>query len=142
MQVNSPAASRAAWYDRNPTSEVKTAYSNRVSPHSTTTRWSYTIPAARKAIIEIISGYTYRDTAATTGAEYGINISFVPNATTGAAISNINVSDNTEGAYNYVQAMGAITMFSGDSLIGDDFDNSTGGTVSYVLSMKGTEYDA
>lgn len=142
MQVNSPSASRAQWYDRNPKPEVYNFQANGIAPHPTATRWTYAVPTGRKAIVEVYGGTLMRTAVATNVYDYEADITYVPSGVTGASVMKLMSYDNT-GAVNLTSNLSAsLTMFEGDTIRGGDYDASTGGTVTYYTYIKVTEYDA
>lgn len=133
---------RPAWYDRNPLSVFKSFNLAAVAPHVNTVRWTYTVPAGRKAMIESVMIETFRDAVA--GAA-GLFIGFIRYAVGGAggdAYVVARSNANTLGAESRINESQGGIMFAGDVLTGETVDGSTGGTVLYMVNAKITEFDA
>lgn len=142
MQVNSPSSSRAAWYDRNPSMLVLNYQASSIAPHAETIRWSYIVPSGRKAIIEAIVVHLIRTTVATSINEYGAYVRAVLPNNYNAQVRLIDTLVNTQYYNVNDEFAGALTLFEADTLQAVTYDGSTGGTVSYYLAHKGTEFDA
>jgi hypothetical protein len=112
------------------------------SPHSPTVRITYTVPAGKKAMVELLSCRVNRVTAATTLGSAQAWWALTPSGGTEkyllmASLRTNNVGDNRE------HGIGAtLIMLAGDALKGYTCDTSTGGTCDYFLSLKITEFDA
>src|SRR5712692_1306114 len=117
------------YYDRNQTAIGTSAGSQAIAPHATTTRTTYTVPTARKAIIT--SGYS-KVQRITVAAPPGIAQSFVGDLAgrsfSNAGIDSLNtVGDKDNGSGHYGSVAGA-----GSTINILDGDLSTGGTVSFL----------
>lgn len=141
MQVSTPASSRAQWYDRNPLAILNTSSLGGVAPHATTTRFTYTVPAGRKALVEVGFVLTERGTAAATAADAGAELVITVGATTAFAV-DARVNSNVVGALAELFGGLNLSLLSGNSIAGQDFDASTTGTMTFVQTMKATEFDA
>jgi hypothetical protein len=128
---------RAAYYDRNSTTPSVSVIAQNIAPHAQTTRVTYTVPAARKAIVTAITVQTIRITVA---APVG-NVNWLVN-TNGVTISSGEFLDNTVGGnQRTATGCGQIALAAGVINI-QDTDSSTGGTVDYFESLAVTEFDA
>lgn len=135
------SSGRAAYYDRNPL-DVVNQYIAAIAPASLTVRWTYTVPAARKAYVESAFNLCIRETVATTAGDAWSEVTVTPNggANTflGAAVFNGNVVGNQGQS-----SLGSVGLLqAGDALIGKTLDNSSGGTVQFAVASKATEFDA
>jgi hypothetical protein len=133
---------RPAWYDRNPSDTVKNSIMWGQSPHSFTTRWTYTVPTARKAMVEVAIIKFCRVTAATTAGELVIGIYITPS---GGSLTNLIYSSsilNIVGDKDVIDTGQSVLLLTGDALSAGDSDASTGGTADFYQAAKVTEFDA
>jgi len=142
MQVNSPASSRAAWYDRNPKTIYYWDAEDAIAPHATVNRWTYTVPSGRKARAELTFLWIYRDTAASSVGIASIFIKYAPKTTNDATIVQLDFDNNTVNAILDNSQNLQLMMQETDQIYEEDKDSGTGGTVSFLDVFKGTEFDA
>lgn len=130
---------RTEWYDRAPTIKGAVYAATSVVPHGTTARWSYTVPASRKALIEAATAVMTRLAAASAPAEVLalVQIPAAPSYVVVAQLYNNAASVSFNG-----QLAGAVILLAGNTLSALTADASPDGTMAYNLSFKGTEYDA
>ena len=141
MRLSSLASARPAYYDRNATS-VFLSYAQALAPHATpTTRWTYTVPSGKKLLIEYTASRLWRQTVATAVNQYATE-NYVTNGTNTATISARYSYDNTTTVINDDIRSCNLTLYPGEIVYASTVDNSTGGTVYYQTSAKGTLYDA
>jgi hypothetical protein len=141
MRINNVFSGRPAYYDRNPTLPNQRFGQNAVAPHGLTTRFTYTVPSARKAFLGALYAHVFRVTA---GAPVGLVVCTVTH-TNGANIANLvdfAFTDNTLLAQRQVAYGSSDVMVAGDTLVLQTSDGSTGGTVDYRIDSKITEFDA
>jgi hypothetical protein len=134
---------RLAWYDRAPTMSNKN-YQAAVGPHGATSRFTYTVPAGKKAIVEILSVRLQRETVASPAATASIYITYTPSGGS-ASVAVICVLYSTKNAIGDLDKddLGTtFTMNAGDAIECRSSDGSTGGTISYMAFAKVTEYEA
>lgn len=142
MQVNSPASSRAAWYDRNSSTTYYVSNTGQVGPHALTSRFIYTVPTAKKNKAEISYFYIQRGAVATNTAGVSSLFFYAPNSTNDGHINRLDLTSNVVGDHlSEVQAM-QLMMAENDQFYNQDVDGSTGGTCTYEATYKGTEFDA
>ena len=136
MKVTSYAVARPAYYDRNSATSFQ-AYDNTVSPHNYTVRWTTTVAAGKKLLVE--SSYTEvsRSTTATiAGIYYGrISVGSV-------YINSVISSSNVLNAVAVVPLVSAVTVYAAEAIVGATSDQSTGGTLYFNVAYKGTLYDS
>ena len=137
-----PIIARPAWYDRNPSIQVKNYSAAGVAPHTSTLRWSYTVPSGKKAFLELADIEVVRATAATTVGMVSAGITYTPSG--GSEVNVIVVEIRTNGVGDRAgKTVGqAFVMSAGDSIKAYTTDTSTGGTIDYTMSAKITEFDA
>lgn len=126
------------FYDRNASSLDNAYENNAIAPHAFTSRWSYTVPANRKALMHSAVAWVYRD---------GTNAGAI-----GQATAQINKnSKQICAAICYQLAMGGLMvsnlsnqmwLVAGDVIVGGTADGSAGGTTSLHVSATFMEYDA
>lgn len=128
---------RTEWYDRAPLL-VQRLFAQTIAPAGLTARWSYTVPASRKCLVENAIAIQTRITAAGAG---GYCASFIGD---GAAyvVAAIGYQFTSAGMQQTGALAGAMVYLAGSTITGQTWDTSTGGTVEYLVSMKATEYDA
>lgn len=138
---NTQAVARPSYYDRN---EVPKSfrYIATVAPHTTTVRWTYTVPVGKKAWMDSALAWLGRATAAAPVALAFGWVRYTPSG--GSATTMVNTTLATNGVNDNQQSLlsslGA--MVAGDVVEGLTVDTSTGGTVTYDVNLKYAEFDA
>lgn len=132
---------RAQWFDRNPV-KVAALYSNTVAPHAATERFSYTVPVGKKCVIEITNVSVTRTTVAAAPAEFQASITDRTGAVHVFTYAQVCGSGNIVGDYLKDNIGSTIVLKAGDIVASHTLDASTGGTVTYRISLKGTEFNA
>lgn len=131
-----------SWYDRAPTSIVLN-FVGAVAPHADTPRWSYTVPALRKAFCEAIVINLHRATAAAPAAFAKGSIQYQTAAMTVLTellrVTSYNINVDAE---SQIVIGNSIMMQPGEKIEGHTVDTSGGGTVDWNVSAKITEFDA
>ena len=131
------------WYQPN-SNVVNEIYSaGSIAPHANTTRWTYTVPANRIAIVQSAYCQLRRDSATATfgDAFASIRINDPTDMTTLMQLMRI---DDYQGAQNAGQILVLGTcaiLTAGQKLEGRDGDGSTGGTYTYIESANILEFD-
>ena len=130
------------WYDRNPIGVVKRYEANAV-PHGLTTRWTYTVPANKKAFVETLCCNLTRVTVATA---VGIVEAYISWAETAIATSYSMLKGvlftNVIGDKDRASIGHGFILLEGHTIRGVTADASTDGTVNFHLATKITEFDA
>lgn len=142
MRLTNVFGGRPASYDRNPTTIVNGGSQYSQAPHALTTRWTYTVPTARKFILGFWSVMALRVSVAGTAGAYEPIISATPSGGSNKVLVDLEQLTNLAGDNARLTGGGGTTYLAGDALLGQDFDGSTNGTVSFNESMSGTEFDA
>lgn len=142
MELLNLAASRPAWYDRNPVTKRNYYAAVGLAPHADTQRWVYTVPAAKKFVVQTVDVHCTRVTAAAPVGRVWNYINLTPNGgAAGGVLTRFmwgnNVGDHLEGVIG-----GQPTLLAGDVLEGHTRDEGTGGTVDYANETTGVEFDA
>ena len=133
--------SRLNWYDRSPIARAAYYVGVNVAPHVPLVVFTYTVPAGKKAMLELSQAYVMRTAAAIAA---GRVYSFFRYTPFGGAFINMLTSGiltNGVGDRDTVFLSQTILMFAGDRLEGLTSDGSNGGTIDYILSYKVTEFD-
>lgn len=139
MRLSSLAAARPAYYDRNATS-VADGYFADVGPHATTVRFTRTVAAGKKLVVEFANSSVLRTTVA---APVGTYVAYINvQSTTGLRLTDIFSRDNTLYFSTRQATPASVTIYAGEQYTGETYDLSTGGTITYLHQIKGTQYDA
>ncbi len=142
MRIYTTPRSTAAPYDRAPVTKALIGAAGALAPHGAVTRFTYTVPTARKCVIEQLYAFQMRPTAAAPVGIWQISLNYLPSGGGGGAIVLLDNLDNTIGAKQLAVATPAAIAFAGDIISGQDSDASTGGTTEVNYFFKGTEFDA
>lgn len=140
MRVSSYAVARPAYYDRNAVATYSTYTSSGIAPHTYTVRWTYTVAAGKKAIMEFATILLSTQTPATVNGSREGYLRVISPAT--ASLLYVVHTSNTSGSISIVINPTQPTFYAADSITGNTFDSGTGGTVYYDMSGKFTAYDA
>ena len=140
MKVTSYAVARPSYYDRNAAGDTK-RYNAIVGPHAQTTRWTFTVPAGKKAYIEVLSLRISQWTAVTTPgfADCGIELN-----TSGSPTSLLYQKLLTAIAtlpFSLQTIPLQVSMYPADSVACFTSDTSVGGTVAYLPDARFTTFD-
>ena len=137
MRVGFPGGPRLEWYDRNPQPQSLYYSGIDVGPHSSISRFSYTVPTGKKFFLENANVLVLRKTAATTeGQVEGYISARIPYIVYAELITN-NVGDRSQ-----MNVGRSVIMQAGELLNALTFDLSTGGTLDYIINAHGIEFDA
>ena len=141
MRISSYAVARPAYYDRNATSTLQ-SYSSIDAPVVQTTRWTTTVAAGTKLLIEMANGRLTTVTAATVKSIYDYGAIYITSGATTISMVDIALDTNTVGAYRQQLITQGPTIYAGETVFAATAAASTGGTIQYVLQIKGTTYTA
>jgi hypothetical protein len=133
---------RPAWYDRNPTHKLLSWGQLNVAPHGETVRWTYTVPAGKKAFVESVFAYLRRSAAATTVGRAAVVIWITPSGGSAAILIDVEILTNNVGDSDRQGVGQSLILLPGDTIEARTVDISTGGTVNYSAAAKITEFDA
>lgn len=132
---------RAMWYDRNPTSE-NMWYNSANSPFAPTMIDSYTVPANRRAIVELMDVTVRRVTAASSLGPASGYFQLKPGGGAAEVMLIRYLENNTVGEQVSGTAAGSILLNPGDVFEMWATHLGTGGSVWLTLIAKISEYDA
>lgn len=130
------------WYDRNPVHIARNYAASGVAPHGSTQRWTYTVPAGKKAFIEHTVLHAFRNTAAAPVGEVNLAIVVTPAAAAAVEYTIRRFFNNTVGAEIQSEASQGGILLAGDAIEARTSDASTGGSMAYNINAKMTEFDA
>lgn len=136
-----PAARPAPW-DRNPVNKTQFAANGAVAPHTTTVRWTYTVPAGKKAVLESLMMSVIRVTAAAPQVTAVAHLNYTPSGGSQTLLAQAVLTTNGVNDIQQQTITSLGEMLAGDVVSADDVDSSTGGTVSYAQTLKAFEFDA
>ena len=142
MRIGSLAAARPTYYDRNGVSLAYEYTSYGIAPHAETQRWTYTVPAGKKAYVETFRAFVYRITAATSPNRYAAAIFVNPSGGGSYKIIEATSYSNVADTSQVLNVGGSILLFAGDQIAGYTLDASTGGTLIVSVSIKVSQFDA
>lgn len=140
-QFNGPTA-RPDPADRNGLTIGNGISASGVAPHGVTNRYTYTVPASRKAIVCAWSGIGIRQTAAAPVGLVEIDCRFITASALNARVGQDMSLDNTVGAKCVLNLAPQQVLLSTEAVNFLTADASTGGTWLYQSFFTGTEYDA
>lgn len=130
---------RAAYYDRNATS-TSASYGGTVTQHGPTTRYTVTVAAGTKLLIEAAETFILTLTAATTPLRIVSRVLI----TSGANTQSLCATDITQSAStttpNFLIQPLAVTAYAGDTVTGVTFMDSVTGSANVATSFRGTTY--
>lgn len=143
-RLTSPTTSRPFYYDRNPINTVREFNARAVLPHAETERWTYTVPADKKAFLENGVADTILASAASSGGLRlcAITMDTDQNAALIVVTGEILPEQNTIADRDKNVFTGAMMAVAGEIIAGISVDVATDGTVNYRCVSKITEYDA
>lgn len=142
MRLQHVQQSRPSWYDRGAT-EIGASYqTGATAPHAITSRFAYTVPAGKSAMLEVGVANAIRVTAAGAVAAVSAFIRVLLGGVTTVYSPFTFVFNNAVGAGDSQCSALQMVLTAGTTVTGFTEDLSTGGTVGYVLAFKATEFDA
>lgn len=130
-------------FDRNPKDADQGYAATGVAPHALATRWTYTVPANRKALVSSIRVFLAR---ATVAAPVGISLAAVRRTPSGGSVITICQAQigetNNAGDKDSLYGAANVYALAGDTIDGVTRDLSTGGTIDYMVNASIMEFDA
>lgn len=137
------ASDRANYFDRNPLIATQ-FYNQAIAPAASTQRWAYTVPGGRKAYLESLFLQIRRTALATNTPPSWVNVSssYIPSGASGLVIARIAIATNVLNAMEQATMNNFGLLLAGDQVTLATEDLGTGGTISFIGSMKASEFDA
>ena len=141
MKVSSYAVARPAYYDRAAVSTSQ-SYGADTAPHVTTTRFTTTVAAGTKLIVEIAQAFTLTTGVATvSGRGFSqVLVNSGGNSVDLARIDQIQLTTSQAATQQLIPL--SLTVYAGETVVGQTSNGSTGGTLFHVVGFKGTTYAA
>ncbi len=141
MRYQTPGAGRLQAWDRAP-STVRLNYEGvGIAPHASVNRWSYTVPAARKAHIQGIQLLIVRVTAAAPVGRINAWMRTPDGAGASGTFYAILWKNAVGDEASFVLGSGVVIL-AGEQIQAATVDGSTGGTVDYELSAQIMLFDS
>lgn len=142
MRLGSLASARPAAFDRNPVQTIKQYAAFSVAPHVYTTRWTYTVPAGKRAVMTSAHMWSQLYIAATVVGQRQGDISIAPLGVSQTAVINYYDTDNTANRQIQTYLSQGPLLNATDVITAQTRDSSTGGAVNLSMSATFTEFDA
>lgn len=133
------ALSRPVYYDRDPVPEFA-YWINAVAPHGVTLRATYGPATGRAAFLERFTLQAFRTTVAAPAADVNHWANFNPFYGGAFRFAYVVFSSNTLYVVNDDNGSDFGYMAFGDDIEIYSLDNSTGGSVAYLGSVKCTDF--
>ena len=132
MRVTQPIAFIGEYYDRSPATNLIQWILEGVGPHIATTRATYQVPSAMRAVLLHVYLHVRRRTLATTVDEAGCSLQYSPDMTHWTRLFATYLWENCTTEYAIVQVPCNIVLRAGDSLRIVSWDFSAGGTCDFL----------
>lgn len=139
---NVQPAARPSEADRNGVPRNFAFGSNLLAPHAATTRWTYTVPANKKARCTWHACKLMRDAVAAGALIAQDEIDYTPSGGALTALSRAWNQTNTIGALDPGQFGQGPYFFAGDVVVASTQDQSTGGSCAHFAAAAFIEFDA
>jgi len=125
------------WYQTNFTTDNEVYTAANVAPHAITTRWTYTVPANRVAIVANCDLLIMRDAAPTTAS-----LAFTELIAAGTArVLWVGEISSTVGESHSGFLGWSAILRAAQTLVANDSDGSTGGTHVFIESANIMEFN-
>lgn len=140
---NSVENEEKAWFDRNPTTKFESYYAT-FDNHAVIIHWTYTVPAGRKAIVEVLRAYINKVAANTAFTEAKAMIYYVPSGGAQDILAAAYLFANTIGAQDSYEQGQSLILNAGDSISFRTICTCTAGEARTFMAgyLKATEFDA
>jgi len=142
MRVSSYAVARPAAFDRNPVQTVKSLTVFSDSPAGTTVRWTYTVPAGKRALLTSGTINIQRYTVATSVGQLEYYLAISPLGSGRTGFMGFLDNDNTVNRVLRATIGQGPLLNTADVVEALSRDSSTGGTNNVWMSATFTEFDA
>lgn len=132
---------RPNYYDRNPATNITTVAVGGITPHGSTVRASYTVPADKKAYLDSLWASMIRDGVTGSPGSTVMLIGYVPIGGSVGYLMQLFMNNGTlwTQVSDVVPAFGY--MGPGDHFNVSTTDASSGGTFQFNAGVKRTEFD-
>ena len=135
---------REAYYDRAPSHNWESFETGYEAPHGSVSRAAYTVPASRKAYLEVYDMQVVRGTAASTPGQAGVmlRITDVSDASNNVVIANmLSTTHNTIKDTRYTTGGLSALLLAGDEFTYQTWSDGSGGTCWFKGTAKMLEFD-
>jgi len=139
VRITSVAQARAAYHDRNTSDATVWTQQVAIGPHGVVSRYTYTVPAGRKALVA--SAYA-RWRRVTVAAPVGKITLFLNQGVGSGMNADIHNLLNTVDAIESISGPGGLFMGPASGVVCNTGDLGTGGTCDYSATHFITEFDA
>lgn len=141
MRISSYAVARPAYYDRNATTSIA-SYGGDTAPHAPTTRFTTTVAAGNKLLVEVTEQFLFTSTAAAAAGRVYSQVQITSGGNV-VAIGRIDqIQSVTVNSMSNLVLPQAVTVYAGETVTGSTYNGSLGGTVFHNIAYKATLYDA
>ena len=141
MKITSYAVARPAYYDRGAVTTIQ-SYGADTAPHVTTTRFTTTVAAGTKLIVEVALAFTMTTSVATVSGR-GFSQVMVASGGNNVDLSRVDQIQLTTSQVATQQLIPLqLTVYASETVVGNTSNGSTGGTLFHVVGFKGTTYAA
>lgn len=130
------------WYDKNPLVISQFYGANGLAPHADVQRWAYTVPAARRAMLEFGLAQYIKETVSGAAAWAQSYIRYTPSGGSNSVILSAASTSVGVGAGQTIAVGFNSVLLAGDAISGRSQDGMTGGTATIQIAAKATEFDA
>lgn len=127
--------------ERSPTTITRSYSVASVAPHGATSRWTYTVPAGKLALVSALLTHVARDGATSTPGIAQGYIQLVASGGSGVYVLLGSIISGTLGVQDHMALGQSLWLRAGDNMQGVTSDGSTGGTMFYILSMAAIEFN-
>lgn len=140
MRIIYPSVARNAYYDRTPTFLTKRYEATLIAPHVQAVRWTYTVPANKRAVLQEAHIFIVRSGVAI-GADYAEAQLSIQSGGIFSRFIHVAFIDNTGGKAFYTDTQTTIYLDTGQIMQAITADASNGGTLDYYVNAFIMEYD-
>jgi len=141
MKITSYAVARPQYYDRNAVSTFF-SYGATLGPHAPTQRWTTTVAAGKKLLVEQGEGFLLTVVAAAIPLRVLVQGTITDGTYLTSFIAvDIQQSANLSQCSTLVTYPG-ITVYAGETAYGTTYNGSATGTVAFFVGLKGTTFQS
>ncbi len=127
--------------ERNPLTIGLAYLAGGVAPHAATTRFTYTVPASRAAILSDVFFSVMRDAAAAPVGLVSARLVLTTLTSGSPWLIEVSFIGNTVGDMTQNMLAPALYLRAGETIAAISDDASTGGSARYLLNAALTEFD-
>lgn len=139
MIILYPTGTVTQFYGRSPLIVPEVSQQYAIAPHMPTTRWTYTVPAGRNAIVTSLALWAYRNTVAGTLGSASVNV-YVTSGGAPQLMFFLPIMQNVIGSGGGIFLGNCLTLLAGHTIQMDDSDASVTGTCSFYALAQIVEF--